>query len=165
MSDWPKRFTGEITWQGTAGSGNLGQIGTAQVGAPQTPNRPPMFSDSPPLSGGDPLRLSPEDMVIGGLLACYMQTFLAIVRKHDLPITGFRCTAEATVEPPAEGEVPRITKIDLRPVAILTPTADDKAKKRITTYLEKGEKYCYIAQSLTAEKTVTVTLESAAPTA
>lgn len=149
-SDWPVLYTGRIDWDGP-GAGNGASVHVTKVSEPKP--------DRPPLHVGEALSdYTPHELLIAALLNCYLDTFIAIVSKHTLPIESFSCSAEGTLEPPAEKEIPRLTKVVLRPVVKVAAGTDEKTRKRIGTYLRRGEQFCYVRNALTTDVSVEETV-------
>ena len=149
-TEWPVLYTGRIDWDGP-GKGVAASVHVNKVSEPK-PDRAALHVGEGP---GD---YTPHELLIAALLNCYMDTVLAIVSKHTLPIESFTCAAEGTLEPPAEKEVPRLTKVVLRPVVKLTAGTPDKVRDRIATYLRRGEQFCFVRNALTTDVSVEETV-------
>ncbi|MGE0434834.1 MAG: OsmC family protein [Planctomycetota bacterium] len=150
-SEWPVLYSGRISWDGPGHDKDAG-VAVSKTAAPK-PDRAPI-----PVGEGA-TRFSAHELLISALMTCYMDTFLAIVGKHTLPIESFTCAAEGTLEPPGEKEVPRLTKVVLRPVVKVAADTPQKTRDRIATYLRRGEQFCYVRNALTTEVSVEPTVE------
>ncbi len=115
-------------------------------GAPRTIN----FS-APPEFGGEAGMWTPEDFFVASVASCFVATFRGVARASRLEFQGIEVTTEGTIEPVGAGW--RFTTINLRPVLIIYA---EEAREKAQRLLEKAERGCLIAQSLSA----TVKLEA-----
>ncbi|MBK8594021.1 MAG: OsmC family protein [Holophagales bacterium] len=129
-------FTATVTWDAGERSGELasGHLTTAFGGAPSL--------------GGRADRTNPEELLLGALLACFVQTWAIFLTKLRLPVESPR--VEGTLElgaDPAGGY--RVEKIHLSahvPAALLAEREADVAKT-----LALAEKYCIVSKAVKGE--------------
>lgn len=131
-------FTASVTWDATERSGSLesgsGHLATAFGGAPSL--------------GGRTDRTNPEELLLGALLACFVQTWAIFLAKLRLPVESPRVdgTLELGVDP-AGGY--RVTAIHLSahvPAALLAEREADVVKT-----LALAEKYCIVSKAVKGE--------------
>ncbi len=131
-------FTASATWTPSERTGALasgtGHLSTSFGGAPSL--------------GGRADRTNPEELLLGALLACFVQTWAIFLTKLRLPIESPRVdgTLELGVDP-AGGY--RVEKIDLRafvPATLLAERDADVAKT-----LQLAEKYCIVSKAVKGE--------------
>ena len=128
-------FTASVTWDATERSGALasgsGFLSTTFGGAPSL--------------GGRVDRTNPEELLLGALLACFVQTWAIFLTKLRLPIESPR--VDGTLElgaDPAGGY--RVTRVDLSahvPAALLAEREADVLKT-----LALAEKYCIVSKAV-----------------
>ena len=115
----------------------LEPVRLASPGLPELETAPPLEFDGP----GD--RWSPETLLIGAVVDCFLLTFRAVARASKYEGTGVRAEAEGVLDR-VEG-VTRFTGIRLRATLDAPAGADAAAGERL---LAKAEKSCLIANSL-----------------
>ncbi|UJR85679.1 OsmC family protein [Sandaracinus amylolyticus] len=138
MHDFPLK----LTWQGTtAGPAEHTRNAVASTG--QKP-------DIPVSAGGaylgDDTRWNPEDLFGASLATCHMLTFLALAKKVKIDVRRYEDNVSVRIEA-VEG-VTRVTRVLLAPTITIAPGSDAE-KARVM--FEKAHKYCFIANSTTAE--------------
>lgn len=125
-----------------------GTEGSVTVGSDQLPD---LTTAPPPQYGGPPGHWSPETLLVGAAVDCFILTFRAVAAASKLPWRDIECRGEGVLDR-ADGIV-RFTALHLRARLVLPAGGDaDKAKR----LLEKAEKSCLITSSLK----LTPTLES-----
>ena len=98
---------------------------------------------SPPEFKGESGVWTPEDLFVGSLNICTMNTFLAFSQRQELPIVSYASTAEGTLEF-VEGAY-QFTKVFIRPTIVVeAPGAVDKAQRTI----QDIHRSCLIANSV-----------------
>jgi peroxiredoxin-like protein len=101
---------------------------------------------TPPLFGGEEKTWSPEHLFLSSLSSCFMTTFLAFAKNHELVFTGFECNTIGQVEL-KEGRF-QFTRINIFP-KIYVENENSKLKAKLV--LEKTQKYCLVSNSINAE--------------
>ena len=128
-------FTASATWTPSERTGALasgtGHLSTSFGGAPSL--------------GGRVDRTNPEELLLGALLACFVQTWAIFLTKLRLPVESPRVdgTLELDVDP-AGGY--RVTRVDLSayvPAALLAEREADVLKT-----LALAEKYCIVSKAV-----------------
>lgn len=100
---------------------------------------------SAPGYAGDALRWNPEDLFGASLATCHTLTFLSLAQKMKLDV---RCVDVAvTVVLDTVDKVTKITSVTLSPTIALA--AGDAAA--VATAWDKAHKYCFVANSITAQ--------------
>lgn len=137
MSDG-HRFTATVTWDPAERSGSLAG-GSGHLATP--------FGGAPSLGGRED-RTNPEELLLGAVATCFVQTWAIFLAKLRLPVGSPRVdgTLEMGVDP-AGGY--RVTRIDLAahvPSALLAEREADVAKT-----LQLAEKYCIVSKAVKGE--------------
>jgi organic hydroperoxide reductase OsmC/OhrA len=106
---------------------------------PQLDSAPPAEFDGP----GD--RWSPETLLVGAVVDCFILTFRSVARATNLPWTSLRCDGAGTLD--RVERVTQFTHIDLSArLDIPEGTDPDQARRA----LERAEHACLISNSLKA---------------
>ena len=105
----------------------------------------PRFIDfsAPPEFGGDPGFWTPEHFLLAAVASCFVATFRAVASASKLDFQGIEVATDGVLEKDSGGF--RFTKVSLRPVAIIFAEQD---RERALRLLEKSEKLCLVARSL-----------------
>lgn len=130
-----------VTWSGTTATREYTRDAEATTG-----DKPPIPLSAGGGYGGDDTRWNPEDLLGASLSMCHMLTFLALAAKTGLDVRGY--TGDTDVVLDTVDKVTRVTTITLKPTITLGPGAD---AAKAADLFEKAHKYCFIANSVTAE--------------
>jgi organic hydroperoxide reductase OsmC/OhrA len=95
---------------------------------------------------GDPQRWNPEDLFAASLSTCHMLTFLALAKKVGLDVRRYDEFATATLD--KIGRFTRVVRVRLAPRIAVAPGTDEA---KVREMFAKAHKYCFIANSTTAE--------------
>ena len=129
-------FTATVTWDAGERSGELasGHLTTAFGGAPSL--------------GGRADRTNPEELLLGALLACFVQTWAIFLTKLRLPVESPRVagTLELGADPAGGYRVEKIHLSAYVPAALLAEREADVAKT-----LALAEKYCIVSKAVKGE--------------
>jgi organic hydroperoxide reductase OsmC/OhrA len=117
-----------------------GVVTLAAPGLPDLATAPPAEFDGP----GD--LWSPETLLVGAVVDCFILTFRSVARAAQLDWHGIRCEAEGVLD--RVERVTRFTKVQLNVILDLTQGSDCT---RAQQALEKAKKGCLITNSLNAE--------------
>ena len=129
------RFHASVTWDAAAKSGDLAS-GTGLLATP--------FGGAPSL-GGRTDRTNPEELLLGALAACFVQTWAIFLAKLRVPVEAPRVDGALELEADPAGGY-RVARIDLRarvPAALLSEREADVAKT-----LTLAEKYCIVSKAV-----------------
>jgi peroxiredoxin-like protein len=107
-------------------------------GAPRLIN----FS-APPEFGGEPGFWTPEHFLLAAVASCYVATFRGMASASKLDFQGIEVAVDGVIE--KENGSLRFTKINLKPIAIIF---GEQERERAQRLLEKAEKSCLVARSL-----------------
>jgi organic hydroperoxide reductase OsmC/OhrA len=107
-------------------------------GAPRLIN----FS-APPEFGGEPGFWTPEHFLLAAVASCYVATFGGVARSSKLDFQGIEVAVDGVIE--KESGSLRFTRINVKAVAIIFEEQDREKAQRL---LEKAEKICLVARSL-----------------
>ena len=119
------------------------------------------FATAPPAEFGGPGdRWSPETLLVGAVADCFVLTFRGVARASKLEWLSLACDASGTLDR-IDGVV-RFTAIDLHARLVVPPGGDEALARRV---LEKAERGCLIANSLTAERHLEIAIEISAEAA
>jgi len=100
---------------------------------------------APPEFGGEPGFWTPEHFLLAAVSSCFIATFQAVARASKLDFQGIEVAVDGVIE--KEGGSLRFTKITLHPVLILY---QDEARELGLRLLEKSERLCLVARSLSS---------------
>jgi organic hydroperoxide reductase OsmC/OhrA len=143
MSD-EQRFSIAASWDSTVKEGRLangdGSLSTVHVGAPSLGGR-----------AGAP---NPEEFLLAGVAACFVQTWAIFLEKLKLSVPTPRVDATCEMDKDPAGGY-RVTRIDLYPNV---PTALLAARKAdVEKTLSLAEKYCIVSKAVKGSIPVSVT--------
>jgi lipoyl-dependent peroxiredoxin len=131
-------FTASVTWDASERSGALasgsGHLQTTFGGAPSL--------------GGRVDRTNPEELLLGALLACFVQTWAIFLSKLRLPVDSPRVDGrlELGVDPSGGYRVTGIHLTAFVPAALLAEREAD-----VTKTLALAEKYCIVSKAVKGE--------------
>ncbi|MHB8800357.1 MAG: OsmC family protein [Thermoanaerobaculia bacterium] len=137
MSD-EHRYSATATWNATERSGAL-ESGSRLLAAP--------FGGAPSL-GGRADRTNPEELLLGAVVTCFVQTWAIFLAKLRVPLEAPRIdgTLELEADPAGGYRVSRIDLVAHVPAALLSEREADVAK---TLFL--AEKYCIVSKAVKGE--------------
>ncbi len=101
---------------------------------------------APPEFGGESGAWTPEHFLLAAAASCFVATFQAVARASKLDFQGIEVSVEGTIEKDGGGF--RFTHLALRPVLIIRA---EEERERALRLLEKSEKICLVARSLSSE--------------
>ncbi|HTT12405.1 MAG TPA: OsmC family protein [Burkholderiaceae bacterium] len=139
MHPYPHRYTAEAAGA-ASGSVSLSSQGLADIDS-----APPAEFNGP----GD--RWSPETLLCAAVADCLVLTFRAIARASRFEWQQIRCSTEGVLDR-ADG-VSRFIRFSSR-VCLTVPGGTDEARAR--QLVEKSERGCLVANSLNAERTLSI---------
>lgn len=114
----------------------------------------PIIFSAPPEFAGEPHVWTPEHFFVGALAACYVSTFSGMANISKFNFASLEVEAEGTLEKNAGGW--KFTEIKLRPALKI---AREEDRQRAARLLEKAERTCLIARSITARITLEPTIK------
>lgn len=100
----------------------------------------------PPQYGGPGDKWSPETLLVGAVVDCFILSFRAIARASSLHWVDLHCEAEGTLD--RVERVTRFTNITVRAFLKVGPETNAEKARRI---LEKAESNCLVTNSLACE--------------
>ena len=115
---------------------------------------PTIRSAGPPEFGGPGDLWSPETLLVGAVVDCFVLTFRAVARGSKLEWTSLRCAGEGTLD--RVDRQTRFTRIGLRAELTLPPGADAERAERL---LQKAEHGCLISNSLSCPVELSTQIE------
>lgn len=101
---------------------------------------------APPEFGGEPGLWTPEHLLLGAVVTCYVATFRSIAEASKLPFTGMYVDVEGKIEKQEGGF--RFTQILLRPSVTIEK---DEERERTFRLIEKAERICLVSRSLSCK--------------
>jgi organic hydroperoxide reductase OsmC/OhrA len=107
--------------------------------------QPSIPFSAPPEFQGEPGRWTPEHFFLASVAGCFVSTFSGIANFSKCEFVSLELEAEGTIEKEEGGW--RFTRVNLRPRLKI---AMEKDRERANRLLEKAEKTCLIARSLTS---------------
>ncbi len=137
MSD-EHRYTATAAWDPAERSGAL-ESGSRRLAVP--------FGGAPSL-GGRADRTNPEELLLGAVVTCFVQTWAIFLAKLRLPLDSPRVDGalELEVDPAGGYRVRRIDLVAHVPAALLAEREADVAKT-----LALAEKYCIVSKAVKGE--------------
>ncbi|MGB7310238.1 MAG: OsmC family protein, partial [Candidatus Acidiferrales bacterium] len=118
--------------------------------------RPICFS-APPEFLGEPGVWTPEHFFVASVVTCYVSTFSGMSEASKFGFVSLEVDAEGVLEKTAEGL--RFTEVKLRPALKIAREEDRERGNRL---LEKAERSCLIARSISSRVTLEPAIEVAA---
>jgi peroxiredoxin-like protein len=114
----------------------------------------------PPEFGGEPGQWTPEHLLLAAVASCLVATFRGMSTKSKLEFPRIDVTVKGNIE--KQDGCLCFTKIILHPEVLIGREED---RERTTRLLEKAERACLIARSLSAEIVLeaNVTVEALLP--
>lgn len=107
--------------------------------------QPSIAFSAPPEFQGEPGHWTPEHFFLVSLAGCFVSTFSGIANFSRLEFLTLELETEGTIEKDEGGW--RFTQVNLRPRLKI---AWEKDRERANRLLEKAEKTCLVARSLTS---------------
>ena len=115
---------------------------------------------APPEFGGEPGLWTPEHLLLGAVVTCYVATFRAIAESSKLAIGALDVQIEGRIEKQEGGF--RFTQITLRPSLTIEKPEDRDRSQRL---IEKAERICLVSRSLACPVTLEAKIGVAEPVA
>lgn len=106
----------------------------------------PIKFSAPPEFQGEAGVWTPEDFFVASVVTCFVSTFSGMSDLSKLSFVSLEVEAEGILERDASGW--KFTEIKLRPSLKLT---QEKDRERAARILEKAERTCLIARSISAK--------------
>jgi organic hydroperoxide reductase OsmC/OhrA len=135
MQPYPHRYAADAEATAT---------GTVAVGAAGLPT---LETASPPEFDGPPGHWSPEALLVAAVADCYVLSFRAVARAVGFEWRSMTCRVEGVLE--RVSGVTRFTRFTTS-ARLRAPRGVDRERAR--QVLERAEKVCLIANSLSAER-------------
>jgi organic hydroperoxide reductase OsmC/OhrA len=107
--------------------------------------QPSIAFSAPPEFQGEPGHWTPEQFLLASVAGCFVSTFSGIANFSKFEFLSLELEAEGTIEKDEGGWC--FTRVDLRPRLRIALAKD---RERANRLLEKAEKTCLIARSLTS---------------
>lgn len=126
-------------------SGATGEVRLSSADVAELP------SNSPPEFGGPGGVWSPETLLCAAVADCFILTFRAVARASKFDWTALDCRVEGVLE--RVDNVTRFTRFTTH-ATLTVPAAADESKARLL--LDKSEHGCLVANSLTAQRELSV---------
>jgi len=105
----------------------------------------PIVFSAPPEFSGEPRVWTPEHFFVASVVTCFVSTFSGMADLSKFSFNSLEVDAEGTLERDATGW--KFTEIKLRPMLKISQEKDSERGARL---LEKAERACLIARSITA---------------
>ena len=105
----------------------------------------PIVFSAPPEFSGEPRVWTPEHFFVASVVTCFVSTFSGMADLSKFSFNSLEVDAEGTLERDATGW--KFTEIKLRPMLKISLEKDSERGARL---LEKAERACLIARSITA---------------
>lgn len=143
----PHYYDTSVEWQGK------------RRGKATSPGLPNLSFSTPPEFNGEAGFWTPEHFFVLATETCLMATFVAIAEISKVPVHAFSSSAQGKLEW-VEGQGFKFTEVHIRPVVEIENEADREKALRV---LEKAEKGCLIARSISAQVKVTPEIKIVQP--
>jgi organic hydroperoxide reductase OsmC/OhrA len=108
--------------------------------------QPSIPFSAPPEFQGEPGRWTPEHLFLASIAGCFVSTFSGIANFSKFEFLSLELELEGKIEKDEGGW--RFTRVHLRPRLKIALVKD---RERATRLLEKAEKTCLVARSLTSQ--------------
>lgn len=144
-------YAAALAWEGSTGEGYREYSRDHRVEAPPAAAALDLSADRAFL--GDPGRLNPEQLLVMAASSCQLLSFLALAARNGIDVRGYRDDAEGCMDD--RDALVRISRIHLRPVITVAPGTD---RDRVLALADQAHDACYIANSLTSDVTLDVTV-------
>ncbi|HTX14857.1 MAG TPA: OsmC family protein [Candidatus Baltobacteraceae bacterium] len=109
----------------------------------------PICFSAPPEFQGEAGLWTPEHFFVASVVTCYVSTFSAMSDVSKLSFVSLEVDADGVLEKGAEGW--RFTEVRLRPTLKI---AREEDRERANRLLEKAERSCLVARSISARVTM-----------
>lgn len=137
-------FVSVVIWTGNRGKGTRNDHGYDRTWDIALPGKQVIHCSNDPLSGGDPTKMNPEDLLISALSACHMLWYLHLSSSAGIIVTGYHDHPIGHGETLPNG-AGRFLSAILRPSISLHHGADLDIAAALH---EKVHDYCFIARSV-----------------
>ena len=115
--------------------------------------KPTIRISSPPEFKGERNAWTPEEMFVGSVEMCHMNTFLAFAERRNISVLSYRSHANGVLEY-VEGDY-RFTRIVIFPtIAVCSSVAETE----VHDILREAEKHCLVANSIASIVEVSPTI-------
>src|ERR1700726_2381959 len=114
-----------------------------------------------PATGGSGLEACSGDMLLEALVACAGVTLKAVATALEFRLGGGTVKAEGDLDFRGTLGVDRTAPVGFRAIRLAFALDTDEPQDRIDSLLKLTERYCVIAQTLTAPPQIAVTLDAA----
>jgi organic hydroperoxide reductase OsmC/OhrA len=145
------RYETQVRWTGSTGLGWDAYTREHTATAPGVEHEVAITTGE---SKGDPSVLNPELLLLMAASSCQMLWFLDVASRARVDVVEYRDDAVALM--PLDEEPVRITEIELRPTITVS---GDVSEERVHKLVETAHRYCFVANSLTSQMTITPTVE------
>jgi organic hydroperoxide reductase OsmC/OhrA len=98
---------------------------------------------APPVYGGSPNALNPEEMFVASINSCIMLVFYHFADKYKVEISSYSTEAAGTVEKTKNGL--RFTAVEVKAKVVL---CDENQAEKIEEIAQLAEKYCLVSGSV-----------------
>jgi len=105
----------------------------------------------PPVYGGSPNSLNPEEMLVASVNSCIMLVFFHFAKKYEVEVASYHSDAEGKVEKTRNGL--RFTSVE---VTAKVSLADAASAGKIEEIAELADRYCLVTGSLACPVKYTV---------
>jgi organic hydroperoxide reductase OsmC/OhrA len=97
----------------------------------------------PPVYGGNPNSLNPEELLVASVNSCIMLVFYHFANKYEVEIASYHSDAEGKVEKTKNGL--RFTNVEVRAKVSLVSA---ESAEKVEEIAQLAEKYCLVSGSL-----------------
>jgi organic hydroperoxide reductase OsmC/OhrA len=115
---------------------------------------PDLPTDLPPEFGGPDGRWSPETLLVGAVVDCFLLTFRAIARASKMPWVSLDVLCAGTLDRP--DRVAQFTHFDLQARIVIPVAVDADLARRL---LARAEETCLITRSLQATTDLQIAID------
>jgi organic hydroperoxide reductase OsmC/OhrA len=152
-------YSSHLVWEGSTLDGYHSYSRAHRIVAPPAATGLTLSAD--PRYRGDPTLLNPEQLLVMAASSCQLLSFLALAARHKLDIRSYADQARGYMT--GDGRESRIGRIELSPTVRLGADGNAQQVQHVERLLHEAHRGCYIANSLSAEVTVTPTVVDAWP--
>ena len=148
----------QVEWTGNTGEGTKTYRSYTRDYTITAAGKPEILGSSDPSFRGDPSRYNPEDLLVAGLSACHMLSYLHLCAVNHITVLDYRDAALGAMEENSDGSA-QFTRVTLRPTVQISPGNDQTKAQALH---DQAHHLCFIARSVnfTVDVVPTITTDS-----
>ena len=133
-----------VVWTDETGRGTRSYTGYLRDHRITAAGKPPIAASSDPSFRGNPSRYNPEELLVAGLSACHMLSYLHLCAINGISVLDYRDAAHGVMQETDDGGG-AFVGVTLQPQ--VTIAAGNDTAKAVRLH-EEAHKLCFIARSV-----------------